>query len=142
MTSREDIWRDFVEHYEIEVPQDAVEREEQFIATDIRHRMQYDAMSGGGLHLNPRGEIVRQQEEIHKVAVFEVKSELVMKEILRAQQFTVTREELEAEAAELAKRQNSSIEMIRNFFGDDLALLERDVKERKAVDWVCAHADS
>ena len=63
--------------------------------------------------------------------------DLVLKEIIARENFAVTREELEVEAEAMAQRQNTSVEMIKSFFGEELAMLETDVKQRKAMDWIC-----
>ena len=140
MNSREAIWKAYVEQYEIDVPESLVENELQFIMLDMRHRMQYDTLTGGGIHFNAMAELEEQEEEFRAIARFEVKSKLVVKAILAEQGFTVTQDELETAALDMAKRQNSTIEMVKRFFGDDLALLERDVKEQKAIDWACEQA--
>lgn len=135
--TREDKIRAFVEAYDIEVPAAKVENELNFIMTQLRHGMQYEALSGGELHLDPRGELEAQRAELEKLALFEAKEELVIKDVIAKEGFSVTKEELEAEAEAMAVRQNCTVEMIRGFFGADLAMLERDVKIRKAEDWIC-----
>lgn len=67
-----------------------------------------DTLTGGALHIFPEAELNAQ------------------------------RAELEAEAAAMAARQGCTVEMIRGFFGPDLAMLERDVKTKKAEDWIAA----
>ena len=37
----------------------------------------------------------------------------------------------------MAKRQNTTVEEIKRFFGEDLKLLERDVRENKIREWAC-----
>lgn len=142
MSSRDETWKRFVEGYDIDVPEDAVENELNYMMLDMRHRMQYDTLTGGGYHFNARAELAEQEEELRALARFEVKSGLVMKALLAERQFAVTQEELEAEAEAMARRQNTTVELIRTFFGGDLAMLERDVKERKAIDWVCEQANN
>lgn len=142
MSSRDETWKRFVESRDIDVPEDAVENELNYMMLDMRHRMQYDTLTGGGYHFNARAELAEQEEELRALARFEVKSGLVMKALLAERQFTVTQEELEAEAEAMARRQNTTVELIRTFFGGDLAMLERDVKERKAIDWVCEQANN
>jgi len=135
--SREEKIRAFIEAYEIELPAAKVENELNYIMTQLRHGMQYDALTGGELHLNPGAELEAQRKELLKLAEYEVKQELVIKDVIAKVGFSVSREELEAEAQAMAVRQNCTLEMIRSFFGDDLAMLERDVKIRKAEDWIC-----
>ncbi len=137
MATRDDLWRKFVADYEIDVPESAIENELEYIKLDMKHRMQYDQMSGGGMHLFPQMELAEQEAELREAAVFEAKAPRVLKEIIAQQGITTTQDELEAEAQAMAEREGSTIEMVKRFFGDDFAMLERDVLERKAIDWAC-----
>ena len=137
MATRDDLWRKFVSDYEIDVPESAIENELEYIKLDMKHRMQYDQMSGGGMHLCPQMELAEQEAELREAAVFEAKAPRVLKEIIAQQGITTTQGELEAEAQAMAEREGSTIEMVKRFFGDDFAMLERDVLERKAIDWAC-----
>ena len=137
MAVRDDLWREFVANYEIDVPESAIENELEYIKLDMKHRMQYDQMSGGGMHLFPKMELAEQEAELREAAVFEAKAPRVLKEIIAQQSITTTQDELEAEAQAMAEREGSTIEMVKRFFGDDFAMLERDVLERKAIDWAC-----
>lgn len=137
MATRDGLWREFVDNYEIDVPESAIENELEYIKLDMKHRMQYDQMSGGGMHLFPQMELAEQEAELREAAVFEAKAPRVLKEIIAQQGITTTQDELEAEAQAMAEREGSTIEMVKRFFGDDFAMLERDVLERKAMDWAC-----
>ncbi len=137
MATRDGLWREFVDNYEIDVPESAIENELEYIKLDMKHRMQYDQMSGGGMHLFPQMELAEQEAELREAAVFEAKAPRVLKEIIAQQGITTTQDELEAEAQAMAEREGSTIEMVKRFFGDDFAMLERDVLERKAIDWAC-----
>ncbi len=136
--NREDTWKAYVKHCEMEVPQDRLEEEIHFIRVDLMHRMRYDTLSGGQIHPFPELELEQQKEDIYAAALFEVKSELVMRELMNRLDVTMTQEELEAEAAAMAQRQNTTVAEIKRFFGEDLAMLERDVKQKKVIDWVCS----
>ncbi len=135
MTAQEEAWKRFVEQYDINVPDSLVKNEERYIVLALRHNMQYDALTGGGYHLNMGAELSEQAEDIHARAFFEAKSDLVVKDLIARHNFSATQEELLAEVEAIAARQNASMEMIRRFFGEDLAMLERGLQERKAVDW-------
>lgn len=137
MTSREETWRRFVAAYPLEVPQEAIDNERAYIELELRHRMQYDRLSGGGAHLFPQRELAEQEEEIEAAAEFEAKAPRVVKALIADLGLVVTPEELEVEAEAIAERQGASMELVKRFFGDDLSLLARDVLERKAIDWTC-----
>ncbi|MCD8152209.1 MAG: hypothetical protein LUD71_03865 [Clostridiales bacterium] len=46
MDTREDLWRKYVKQYDIDVPDELIENEENFISLDIRHRIKYQVMAG------------------------------------------------------------------------------------------------
>ena len=140
MISKEGAIRKFVENYNMEVPQDLVEEEFQISLMDMRHRMVYAGM-GGGPQLNPleqRAALEEMKEELRAAAYYNVKEELVMKKLMDSGDFSVSREELQNYAEAMVRRQNTDMEMLKRFFGEDLAMLERDVKRRKAEDWIYA----
>lgn len=140
MSEKEEVWRRFVDAYDIDVPESAVQNELEYIKLDLRHRMHYDQMSGGDLHLFPQRELEEQANELRAVALFEAKAPLVLKDIVAKQGFTATPEELEQEARRMAEREGSTLDTVKRFFGEDFSLLERDVVERKAIDWACEQA--
>jgi FKBP-type peptidyl-prolyl cis-trans isomerase (trigger factor) len=140
--TRDEAWHRFVEDYDIEVSPEAIENERRLIELDIRHRMQYDRLTGGDAHVFPSQELADQEEELTRAATFEAKEPLVLRALQEQLQLTVTDEELEAEAAALAERNGTSPEAVRGFFGDDLSMLRRDVLRRKAIDWALDHAES
>ena len=56
---------------------------------------------------------------------------------MAAQTIPVTPEELEAESAAIARRQNTTVAELKRFLGEDLAMLQSDLKKRKAAAWAC-----
>ena len=137
MSYNEETWRRYVLAYDIEVKQEDVEEELYIIRSDMKHRMIYDQMSGGEMHPFPDMELEEQKDELLKAAVFEVKEPLVLKDLAKKLEITVTPEELLAEGEAIAKRQNSTLDEVKRFFGQDLAFLERDVRENKIRAWAC-----
>ena len=137
MSYNEETWRRYVLAYDIEVKQEDVEEELYIIKQDMKHRMIYDQMSGGEVHPFPEMELEEQKDELLEAAVFEVKEPLVLKDLAKKHDFPVTPEELLAEGEAIAKRQNSTLDEVKRFFGQDLAFLERDVRESKIRAWAC-----
>lgn len=133
----ESTWRAYVAAYDIEVAQEDVEEELYRIRADMKHRMMYAQMTGGEAHPFPEMELEEQKDELMEAAVFEVKEPLVLKDLAKKLDIRVTREELLAEGEAIAKRQNSTIDEVKRFFGQDLAFLERDVRENKIRERVC-----
>ena len=138
MTDREQRWKKFVEQYPIDVPEERVQREIEYFTAQARHCLRYDTLTGGAPHPFAEWEIAQRQEEIRAAAWQEAKAELVIKDLLEKQPVEVTGEELRQEAERLCERENTTLELVRRFFGDDFAGLERDVKIRKLIDRACS----
>lgn len=134
--TREEKIRQYILDYDLDVPEEKIKNEYDFIVLDLKHRMQYDTLSTGTRHPDVQGELEAQKEDILKAATYEAKSELVFKDIIKKQNFTVTPEELQAEAQDMIEREHSTMNMVKRFFGDDLTGLEPDLKRRKAMDWI------
>ena len=92
---------------------------------------QNDKLSGEIQELN------KKMEALQAEALRRAKEMLVLHEIMAAQTFPVTPEELEAEAAAIARRQNTTVAELKRFLGEDLAMLQSDLKKRKAAAWAC-----
>ena len=131
-------WRAYVAAYDIEVPEERIEREYEMVRADMKHRMMYAQMSGGETHLFPDMELAEMEGDLREAALFEAKEPLVLRDLTKKFDVVVTPEELLAEAEAMAKRQSTTVDEIKRFFGEDLSLLERDVRENKIRAWACA----
>lgn len=134
--NREQKLKTYIMKYPLEVPNDMLENELNYIQLELRHRMQYDTLTGGPPHINPAKELADMKDELHQAAYYEAKYQLVIKDILAKQNFSITRKELEDEAIAIAQRQNSTLDMVYRFFEEELAMLEQDIKRQKAEQWI------
>ena len=140
MSFSDERWHRYVLAYGIEVSREEVEEELYLIRADMKHRMMYEQMSGGAPHPFPEMELEEQSDALLEAAVFEVKEPLVLKDLAKKLDVTVTADELLAEAKAMAERQNTTLDDLRRFFGEDFAFLERDVRENKIRAWACVQA--
>ena len=140
--TEEKVFRSCVEKYPADVPAEKVEEELELMILEMKHQLQYQSLAAGSVSMPSRQEMESRMAEMKKEAFFSVKSELVLKQVIEQQQFAVTREELEQEAEAMAVRQNTTVEMIRKFFGDDLDMLRRDLLVRKARAYICCGAEN
>lgn len=131
---REYFWKKAVKAYEIEVPDELVENEVAYFTAQAKHCLQYDALTGGGDHPFVALEVEQQMDDIREAAYFEAKSELILKAELKANPPVVTAEELQAEAEALCERENTTMDFVRRFFGDDLKGLESDLRRKKIME--------
>ena len=130
-------WRAYVAAYDLEVPEERIEREYEMVRADMKHRMMYAQMCGGETHLFPDMELAEMEGDLREAALFEAKEPLVLRDLTKKLDVVVTPEELLAEAEAMAKRQSTTVDEIKRFFGEDLSLLERDVRENKIREWAC-----
>lgn len=129
-----------LEANDIEVPQDLLNNEVTMIVTELKHKMKYKNMAPGG-HLDfMQDDMAERMEEFRQEAFKLVKTRMVLKGIIEAENFEVTREELEEEAKTISVRQQMPIEIVKDFLGEDLELLKDDLLVRKAIDFVYANA--
>lgn len=135
--TQEMLFSKYAEQYPLTVPQEAVENELQLLILEEKQRIQYETLTGFAVHLSPQEELNKKMEELQAEALRRAKEMLVLREIMAAQTFPVTPEELEAEAAAIARRQNTTVAELKRFLGEDLAMLQSDLKKRKAAAWAC-----
>ena len=137
MSYDEEAWRAYVLAYDVAVSQEDVEEELYRIRADMKHRMMYAQMAGGEMHPFPDMELAEQADALMEAAIFEVKEPLVLKDLTKKLDIQVTAEELLAEGEAIAQRQNTTLDEVKRFFGQDLGFLERDVRENKIRAWAC-----
>ena len=134
--TQEMLFSKYAEQYPLTVPQEAVENELQLLILEEKQRIQYETLTGFAVHLSPQEELNKKMEALQAEALRRAKEMLVLREIMAAQTFPVT-PELEAEAAAIARRQNTTVAELKRFLGEDLAMLQSDLKKRKAAAWAC-----
>ena len=135
--TQELLFSKYAAQYPLTVPQEAMENELQQLILEEKQRIQYEMLTGSAMHLSPQSELNEQMDALQAEALRRAKEMLVLREIMAAQTFPVTPEELEAEAAAIARRQNTTVAELRRFLGEDLVMLQSDLQKRKAVAWAC-----
>lgn len=131
----EEAFSHFAAHYPLEVPPEAVEQELELLILEEKQRMQYETLTGAAMHLHPQLELEEAMDDLRRQAQCTAKEALVLRTLLAEQEFSLTPQELEAEAEALAQRRNTTVEELRRFLGQELSLLRRDLLERKAMAW-------
>lgn len=126
--------------HDVEVPQNLVDDEVRMMALELSHRLRYESLASGRYAGFTQAEMAGRMEEFREEAFKLVKTRLVLKRIIEAEHLEVTREELEEEAKAISIRQQMPIEMVKDFFGEDLGPLREDLLVRKAIDFINANA--
>jgi len=117
----------------IEVPQERVDQEVSMMILEMNHKMKYEGLATGVMISLTQDEMKERIETFKEEAFKLVKTELILKAIIEAENITVSTAELEEEAKTIALRQKVSIEMVKDFLGETLGSLQNDLLVRKAI---------
>ena len=134
--TREQAFRKYIKEYDIEVPEERVQNMYEYFLLQTKHNLQYDTLINGAVHLNKAQELAEMEDEMREAAFFEAKSDLVMKELMKQLEPEVTEEELQAKAEEKCRKDGTTMEMLKMFFGPSLSGLKRDLQEEKVKDYI------
>lgn len=134
--TKEQAYRKYIKEYDIEVPEERVQNMYEYFLLQAKHNLQYDTLINGAVHLNKAQELAEMEDEMREAAFFEAKSDLVMKELMKQLEPEVTEEELLDKAEEKCRKDGTSMEMLKMFFGPSLSGLKRDLQEEKVKDYI------
>ncbi len=140
MQMKEAIIDQVLEANNIEVPQDLIDNEVTMIVMDLKHKMKYESMASSGYFDCLPDDMTDRMEEFREEAFKLVKTRMVLKGIIEAENFKITKEDLEEEAKAISVRQHIPVEMVKNFLGEDLEALKNDLLVRKAIDFIYTNA--
>lgn len=126
-----------IETNDFPLSEDQIESEVEYTLAGMIQNRKYQAMfSSEDFELDDQTITEMRQEALLGITR-ELKVEMILKSIIQQENIQASKEELEEAATELAQRQGTTIEMVRNFFGTDLSGLADDVCQKKAIDLLC-----
>lgn len=115
------------------------DEDEVYRATvNLYQQLKYQSLYSGGYNDFIQNSMLGGMEDIRERAIKEIKLERVLEEIITRQAFEISPAELDEEVKAVAKRQNMTIEMVENVFGDGLDLLIKDLLTKKAIAYACS----
>ena len=123
----------------IRVSEEKLNAEVELMKLELRHRLQYEQMATGIADYSGK-DLTEQFASLRTEAERQLKADAVIEGVIAAEQFAVTQEELEAEAAAMAKRKNIPVEMVKGFFGPSLSPIKKDLLRAKALAFVYDNA--
>jgi len=132
----EEVIEKYIETFGIEVPEDIIEETIKMMTEQVFHSKRYECMANGVVFMP--GDLEKYAEEIQIEAKKLVKTQLVLDYIIEKEAYEVTMGELEEEAAALAERQQVTIETVKDFLGEDLSAIKKDILTRKAIAFITA----
>lgn len=126
----------YIDAQDIDVPQNLFEEELRLLLLEEAHRAQYGSFKTREFRILTSEEKSEAYEVLKKLAYRNVKTELVIKNVIETQGFEVTMEELKEEARGISERQGVTLDQIKDFFGEDLTALRFDIQVKKAENYM------
>lgn len=119
---------------DIFISEEEVEQEINMELAGFLQTMRYRAMAGD--HELEEVDLDEWKEDIRKEIIRDHQVEVILRVVIEQEKLTVSFEELEEAAVQLAKKEQTTLEMVRRFMGEDYALLKKDTLYRKAKDFL------
>jgi trigger factor len=139
MLIREAILDKILDANDIDIPQNVIDEEASQMAMEKHHQMKYESLAGNCDfdYLYPQEE---DMNELKEEACKCLKTEIILRGIIDAERFEVTMDELETAAQDIADREKITLEMVKDFLGENLEALRNDLLIRKALDFIYDNA--
>ena len=115
---------------DIPFSEEEVEQEIRMELAGLMQNMRYQAM-GGDHHLEEM-DLDKWKEDIRKEIIRDHQVETILRTVIEQEELTVFHEELEEAAIRLAKEEQTTLEMVRRFMGEDYVLLRKETLYDKA----------
>ena len=129
-----------LEENEGSIPQPEIDSAVEYEFTGRRQNMKYQQLMSGEYDPFDTNGFEELHEQVEREVIRGLKVERLLQSIIDQEGLTTSREEREARGLEAAERLQVSPEMARNFFGEDMALLEGDILREKAVNLIFENA--
>ena len=113
-----------------DISEEEVEQEIRMELAGLMQNMRYQAM-GGDHHLEEM-DLDKWKEDIRKEIIRDHQVETILRTVIEQEELTVSHEELEEAAIRLAKEEQTTLEMVRRFMGEDYVLLRKETLYDKA----------
>lgn len=123
---------------EIPVSEARVEQELNYELAGFLQKRRYLAM--GGDHQLEEVDLEEWQREIRREIIRDQKVEWILNAVIDREKLTVSFQELEEMAIKLSEEEQTTLEMVQRFMGEDYALLKKDALYEKAKRWMAAKA--
>ena len=94
----------------------------------------------GGDHQLEEVDLEKWQQDIRDEIIHDQKVEWILNTVIEQEKLEVSPQELEDAAVRLAREEQTTLEMVQRFMGEDYALLKKDALYEKAKRWMAAKA--
>ncbi|MDR1766261.1 MAG: hypothetical protein LBR77_09310 [Lachnospiraceae bacterium] len=131
--SDEEVFARRIDAMVMEVPEALLDEAIEQLTIEVTHKKQYEGMMSGQMFWPDEEERQRLIADIRHAAVMRVKAQLAIDDVIARYGLDATADELEAEAAAMAKRRGMTMEQVKGFLGEDLSMLRRDIRAGKAI---------
>ena len=122
-----------IETNDIELPSD-IDDEIDYVFKGTVQNMRYQNMFGAGRGANDGIDFEQIREDASDEVIREYKTEQILKSIIEQEKFDCTAKELEEAAKKIAEKQDTTLDLVKKFMGEDYSLLKGDLLKEKARD--------
>lgn len=129
-----------IEENEIEVSRESVDEEVNYRAANLDYQARYNPDQYGDYFQFTQEKLPLAIAQIREEVVMDLKIYQLLMQVAQLEKLIVTQEELEAELAEIAKQQNMTVDMVKNFLGNEPTSVKEDILLRKAEDFIYQNA--
>ncbi|MCI6013260.1 MAG: trigger factor [Firmicutes bacterium] len=129
-----------VESNEVDIPAIMVNDEIDRMLQELDQQMRYQGLSLEQYIQYTGKDAAALRDELRPEAEKAVKTRLILNGIVEAEQFEVTPEEVDEELKTMAAQYQMTPEKVKELIGDNIKYMEKDLKTRKAVDFIFDNA--
>lgn len=131
-----DLMQSIIAASEIDIPAEKIAEEVEYTYACNRKSLRMEYMARGRMYDFYTMDTSSLRAQIEEDAIWDYKEERILNHIIEAEKLSVSVEELERKAAEMAEKEQASPEMVKRFFGEDYSGLTSYVLKEKAQELI------
>jgi len=125
---------------DLDVPDAMVEDELDVMVNEFGQQLRYQGMSLEKYFEYTKKDAAEFKNEIRDEAVRKVKTRMIISKIAEQEKLEADADEIEKEMESLAESYKMEPAKVKEIMGDKMSMIEKDIKMRKAVDWIFENA--
>lgn len=132
----DDVFNAVIENTEVDVPEAMVEMETQNMVREVEQNLSQQGMNLELFQQLTGKSMDDIKAEMAEQAEKRVKFNIILQEIIKAENIEVSDEEVEDEIKEIASYYGKEVEEVKEIFGGQLGQIQGDLASRKAVELI------
>ena len=125
---------------EVDVPDVMIDDETENMLGEFENRLRYQGVTLEQYLEYINKDVADLKNELRVEALKKVKTRMLLTKIAEQEKFEVTEEEMEKEITTIAGQYGMETDKVKEIMGDRTAMVEKDIKVIKAVDFIFSNA--